>query len=101
MRLGLSALNSHRYDYNSIPTPTCNCQQAAETTQHFFFDCQSYQVAHITFLDRLKNEINLDSNVIDKTNLVNIILHGLVDHEHHETLLNITTRYLQDTCRFR
>ena len=38
LRMGLSALNHHRYNYNFISSPTCQlCRSHPETTFHYFF----------------------------------------------------------------
>ena len=51
LRLGLSALNQHRYKYNFINNPYCpHCLHTPETTSHFFFSCPKYNTARTTLL---------------------------------------------------
>ena len=43
LRLGLSGLNQHRYNYKFIDNPACpNCSYPSEDIGHFFFDCNRY-----------------------------------------------------------
>ena len=101
-RLGLSGLNSHRHKYNFIDSPSCiHCHDIYETTEHFFFDCTTYSIARQRLFDRLKIDINIDIENINRTNLLNIILYGLVDHQLYAKLIQILSDYIADTKRFR
>ncbi len=42
LRMGLSALNQHRFTYNFIPSRTCDHCDSPESTNHFFHDCTPY-----------------------------------------------------------
>ena len=55
MRLGLSALNSQRYKYNMVPSPSCErCGAPKEDPYHIFFVCPSYAVPRQTLTQDLK-----------------------------------------------
>ena len=101
LRLGLSALNSHRHKYNFIDSPICpKCYNGPETPEHFFFTCNSYLLARNKLYDRLISEINIDAANLNHRNLLNILIHGLVDVQYQTNLLNIVQDYLQETKRF-
>ena len=102
LRLGLSALNSHRYKYNFIESPLCEqCHQNAETTLHYFFTCSSYSIARQQFYDRLFTEINIDVTNYNNTDLLNVLLFGHVDHKLQPTLIQILFEYIERTNRFK
>jgi hypothetical protein len=61
LRMGLSAINSHRFKYNFIDTPSCNhCHSGDETTIHYFFLCPAYAAQRLEFLNNLDTQLNLD-----------------------------------------
>ena len=61
LRLGLSALNSHRFKYNFIDSPLCElCHLDSETSHHFFHVCPSYLIARHHFYNRLLHELDID-----------------------------------------
>ena len=100
IRMGLSALNHHRYQYNFINSPLCTtCNESSETTYHFFFLCTTYQIARQTFFNNLHNQLGI--NIANSPNLLNTILEGHHIHpRHYAKLLSIVTDYLSDTGRF-
>ena len=101
LRLGLSALNSHRFKYNFIISPICDlCNLEAESSHHFFHTCPSYLNARQQFYDRLLHELDIDAVNLNKSNLTNILLHGLIDSHLQPTLLQIIFEYINNTGRF-
>ena len=100
IRMGLSALNYHRYQYNFINSPICtSCNDANETAYHYFISCTTYQMARQTFFHNLFNLLGI--NTANNPNLLNTILEGHHIHPwHHAELLSIVTNYLSDTGRF-
>ena len=98
LRLGLSALNAHRYTYNFIENPNCLHCNIPETVHHFFFVCPTYQMARQTLLNRLSNELLIVTN--DESILLEIILKGIINPVHYNLLLNITCEFLSATKRF-
>ena len=99
LRLGLSALNAHRFRYNFIESPNCNHCNQSETTHHYFFVCPSYPDARLTLLNRLSTELDLNLN--DKNILLQIMLHGIMETRHYPLLLEIIYEYIAATDRFR
>jgi hypothetical protein len=99
LRLGLSALNSHRFKYNFIDSPYCNhCHIYMETTYHYFFICPAYAIPRATFMDDLGGELGLDTS--DKQKLLNIIIFGKIPPDNYTKLIEITSNYLEDSKRF-
>ena len=61
MRLGLSALNSQRYKYNMIPSPSCErCGTSKEDPYHIFFVCPAYAVPRQTLTQDLNRILSVD-----------------------------------------
>jgi hypothetical protein len=100
LRMGLSALNAHRFKYNFIDDPTCQqCHSGVENTKHYFFHCQAYTVARQILLNRLRLELGL--NITNKTTLLHTILEGDIRLVHLKTLYKIITEYFTNTERFK
>ena len=99
LRLGLSALNSHRFKYHFIDNPSCiNCTNTPETTEHFLLDCPVYTLARQQFLESL-SDIGID--IQNRPNTIQAILHGKNDIAIASTLLHIVLNYLKQTNRFK
>ena len=93
LRFGLSGLNYHRFKYNFIESPKCpNCEQV-ETSAHYFFQCQSYDLARQSFLVNL-NVLDSNLDINDHNNLLDIILYGLIDCPLQPTLFDIVSSYM-------
>jgi hypothetical protein len=100
LRMGLSALNSHRFKYNFIASPSCDhCHSGNETTMHYFFLCPAYAASRLELLNNL--DIKLGIDIYNKQEMLNIILHGDIVSEQIPILIEITTNYLLQTERFK
>ena len=99
IRMGLSALNAQRYRYNFIPNSTCTfCNTGAETPIHYFFTCTSHLLARTLFLNRLQQELDLDTTT--PQHLLETILYGrYINPISYTTLLDIVYQYLKLTRR--
>ena len=98
LRLGLSALNYHRFTYNLTSNPFCpHCGNLNETTMHFLFHCHSYDNARQTLFNSLA-DLGIDTT--DPTALLQVILHGTDYLNVAETLLTHIYNYLSTTNRF-
>jgi hypothetical protein len=99
LRLGLSALNCHRFTYNFIDNPYCeNCPNVSENTLHYLFECPIYAIARIELMDGLSQEIGLDI-----TNLNELIFNMLFGDTHaskHKLLIDLIIKYMIATERF-
>lgn len=72
LRLGLSALNFHRFTYNFIPFKSCpHCNNPCENTRHFLFHCPAYAAPRAVLMENLSNHLTDD------------ILNNLVVLEQH------------------
>jgi ribonuclease P/MRP protein subunit RPP40 len=100
LRLGLSALNAHRFKYNFIHSPTCNqCHSDVESTKHYFFDCDTYSIARLEMLGRLRDELSILT--INKKQLLHYFLHGTTNILSNIYLKQIIIEYMLATGRFR
>ena len=98
LRLNLSALNQHRYNYHFIEKPDCLLCRTPETTTHYFFNCRAYVEARNTLFSRLSNELSI--HTLDHQSLLDTILHGTPDRANHHLLLDIIYQYFNTTKRF-
>lgn len=76
LRLGLSALNFHRFTYNLIQHKSCpNCTANCENTNHFLFHCPTYAALRVTLMEDLRTL--LPPNIVHNlTHLENVLLFG-------------------------
>ena len=91
MRLGLSALNSQRYKYNMVPSPSCKrCGAPQEDPYHIFFVCPAYAVPRQTLTQDLNRILSVDI-VQNKKQVEIILLYGSEILDHHTNLILFTT----------
>jgi len=58
LRMGLSALNFHRFTYNFIPHKSCpRCNFECENIPHFLFHCPAYAVPRAVLMESLSNHL--------------------------------------------
>ena len=99
LRMGLSALNSHRYNFNFINSSLCDlCQLGHESNTHYFFFCPVHDAARVALMDGLRN-ININTN--NQSQLLNILLHGTGLHDIDTQLIEIVSEYMINTNRFK
>lgn len=99
LRLGLSALNAHRFKYNLHNTPICpSCNLAPEDNTHYFFTCPTHAIARHHFMNLLHHELELDTT--NQKNILNIILYGKLHHNQYTILLKYIYQYIDHTGRF-
>ena len=96
LRMGLSALGQHRFNYNLIEDYSCPHCGECETTFHYFFQCPSYSCHRTVMLNSLA-ELNHDTS--DKHYLLDTILTG--DTPHKTDLLTTIYQYMKATQRFK
>ena len=102
LRLGLSALNFHRFTYNFIEDKACpNCNSTREDTSHFLFTCPAYADPRAVLMENLRNCLpqNITSN---NTVLENVLIFGShdLDFETNMTVFQEVFRFLDATGRF-
>jgi hypothetical protein len=96
MRLEFSNLNEHLYNKLCVDSPLCSCKQAAESVQHFFFDCRLYRQERAKLYSSFFNlPITIDPSV-------SIMLYGIPNEsiEDNLALLKFIQSYIKDTHRF-
>lgn len=76
LRLGLSALNSHRFSYNFIANKSCpKCNSECENVQHYLFSCPAYAAPRTVLMESLSN-ILLDDVMQNPATLENYLIYG-------------------------
>ena len=99
LRLGLSALNEHRFKYNFIDSPVCSlCNRETESTTHFFFKCPAHDNAREILIESLTSDLHID--ITDATEVLQILLYGTQYEDENQLLLHIIYDYLQNTDCF-
>jgi hypothetical protein len=100
IRLGLSALNAQRFQYNMIDTPYCdNCPNIAENPYHYFLICPTHRNARALLLRKLYHDLRLD--ITNKKIVLDTIFHGNLTPPNQILLFNAISEYLIQTNRFR
>ena len=111
IRLGLSGLNSHRYNYNFITDRSCPmCSFRVEDPCHYFFDCPRYDFDRIKLLTQISNIVSpgvhhsmlLTNSISDRRYFLNCILLGFDDLTYGENVLifDFVHEYINSTKRF-
>ena len=77
LRLGLSRLREHKFNYNfqNCINPLCSCGMDIESTSHFFLHCPLFDDKRITLLSTLNK---IDCKLIEATesSLIETLLFG-------------------------
>ena len=109
MRMGLSALNQHRWKYNYIPDASCpTCGNRQESIIHYFLDCPTYHAPRVYLLQSVTNvaghilpDIYHLQTRRAKESLIYILLHGDVrlDVASSKALIDSVHQYITATQR--
>jgi hypothetical protein len=109
MRLGLSGLSAHRYEYKHIDDPKCLiCNARTESPLHYFILCPAYQDPRQIFLREvcdvlIRNNLEVDFlNIHFRNYLVDICLKGdpNLDFPSNQEIFAITQKFIKDSHRF-
>ena len=103
LRLGLSALQHHRFKYNLIDDKSCLlCLHPKEDANHFIFHCPAYATLRVSLLEGLSDllPIHIYGN---KSVLENILLFGNsdIDYDVMMSVFSMFQNYIHETGRFR
>ncbi len=104
LRLGLSHLRAHLFQYNLIDDPTCQfCNLEPETTSHYILRCPTYNRVRVRFLIGLTGL--LDHNYISGLNddkIVQLFLHGdpELDFDINSSIISMAQSFITDSKRF-
>jgi len=105
IRLGLSGLNAHRYNYDLIEFSHCpNCGHFWEDEIHFLIDCPAYGNARTALLEGL-HQLPLNTNAIsyrEKKQLASTLLNGAsyLDFELNCNIFEFVKSFISLTLRF-
>ncbi len=104
LRLGLSHLRAHLFQYNLIDDPTCQfCNLEPETTSHYILRCPTYNRVRVRFLIGLTGL--LDHNYISSLNddkIVQLFLHGdpELNFDINSSIISMAQSFITDSKRF-
>ena len=102
LRMGLNALNSHRFKYNFIEYKLCQkCGNLNEDIQHFLFNCPAYAAPRTTLLESLKQLLPPDT-INHPSTLETIIIFGSphLDIATNLEIFSFVYKYLESSGRF-
>ncbi len=104
LRLGLSHLRAHLFQYNLIDNPTCQfCNLEPETTSHYILRCPTYNNVRVRFLIGLTTLLDQDYMAsLNDDKIVDLFLHGdpLLNHNTNVDILSMAQVFIVDSKRF-
>ena len=104
MRMGLSALNHHRHNYNFIENSKCpNCMSPREDTVHYLLICPRYAAhRHTLFAGLTTIPILPPTNRTERTTLTSTLLYGTqeLNPDQNKTIFTHVQTYINSTRRF-
>lgn len=102
LRLGLSALNSHRFTYNFVANKSCpECNSECENVHHYLFSCPAYAAPRRVMLESLSN-ILPDAVIQNLAILENYLIYGSnsLDIASNLLMFSHVFSYITATGRF-
>ena len=102
LRLGLSALNYHRFTYNFIEDKSCpRCNYLCEDIKHYLFQCPAYAAPRAVLMGSLSTRLPLNVITSEHT-LENYLIYGSSerDHSFNLSIFSYLFTYLDVTGRF-
>ena len=113
LRMGLSALNAQRSNYNLIDFRTCQCGSPSEDLTHYFFSCPLYAAQRQNLLGELEDIIVNFSTIIAvqgesftqnqlTKKVLDLYLYGnpQLDWDNNVNLFRHIQTYIRNTQRF-
>ena len=78
LRVGLSPLKKHKFDYNFRDTvdPYCGSCGATEDTEHYLLHCPSMRLTRNTLEQELSRLLELDFSALPRGRRVSLLLFG-------------------------
>ena len=103
LRLELSPLRSHKFNYNFADTNSnvCACNDGIENTDHYFLKCSNFSNQRRTLL-RSVNDILKKYNVYIAVDNYRFFLYGhhLLSQADNKVILHASIKFIKETKRF-
>ncbi len=104
LRLGLSHLRAHLFQYNLIANPVCQfCDLEPETTGHFILRCPSFHAPRTNYLLGLIANLDMDYiNDLNDEKILQLFLCGDLDLDDrtNELLFTMALTFINSSKRF-
>ena len=104
LRLGLSHLRAHLFQYNLIDNPTCQfCGLEPETTSHYILRCPTYNAVRVRFLLGLTTLLDHDYiTSLNDDKIVDLFLYGdpILNHNINVDIITMAQAFITDSKRF-
>ena len=76
LRVGMSQLNAHLFQFQLTDSPSCSCGSQPETVEHFFLKCKLYDNLRSELFDKLSVIIGTNFATMTKSLQKDIIING-------------------------
>ena len=104
MRLGLSPLSQHLFQFHIIDNPICNfCQLRKESTKHFFLHCPAFSFPRTKLLMSIIEKIPFQFiSQINEDEIVHILLNGhdALPFSTNKNIFSSALEFIRETKRF-
>ena len=104
LRLGLSHLRAHLFQYNLINNPTCEfCNLEPEATSHYILRCPTYNRVRVQFLIGLTGLLHHKYiTSLNDDNIVQLFLHGdpNLSFDINSSIISMAQSFIVDSKRF-
>ena len=105
LRVGLSKLNSHKFNHNFRDTvdPMCLINDGIEDTEHFLLQCHAYEDQRRDLLGTVNEVFQLHNiSYLPNQTLVQIMLYGdkTFTHDQNIQILESTLKFIHSSERF-
>ena len=102
LRLGLSPLNSHKFNHHFINTDEhCAVCRCTESTEHFLLTCPSYRLSRATLFRKVSSILDKDLSTMPRSSVVSTLLYGMSDKSYkiNTDILRATALFIKETKR--
>ena len=102
LRLGLSPLNSHKFNHHFINTDEhCAVCCCTESTEHFLLTCPSYRLSRATLFRKVSSILDKDLSTMPRSSVVSTLLYGMSDRTYkiNTDILRATALFIKETKR--
>ena len=105
LRVGLSALNFHkfRHNFNDTLNPMCPINDGVEDTEHFLLHCHSYHLQRNSLLSHVQATLlSCGLSNLSNEDLVSIILYGdeRLPLKSNKAIIKATLEFIESSKRF-
>ena len=102
LRVGLSALRTHkrRHNFRDTPSDWCACMSSPESISHFLFECQLFHLQRAQLFNEVHQVIN-KYNLCELTRNIDLYLYGhrSITNSDNKKIILATIKFIEVTGR--